>query len=306
MPTVTEIWAGRGGGDTAGGSGNEGTQRRYTRRFRVLMDSALDDSYEVLRVEGIPRITDPYVSSKGATDLGARCHDRNAEQVEGHRRMWEVTAEYSTDPADIGDPDKEGGGDGGEQDPLAQPAEIVWDGNEATRPAEVGYDANFGTVRGVVNSAGDPFDPPYEIDDYRPTLTITRNQANYSQGLALAYVNKVNNDGFFGFAPGQAKCKKISAKSVTEKGRTFWSVTYVFELRETWEVQYLDQGIYEWVGNDRRHIKTDDPERLPVSAPVPLNGAGGKLPRADVLDGNFAYRTYLFYTSASFSGLNLP
>lgn len=320
-PIVTEKHEGRGGSFEAGGNGNEGVQRRYTRVFQVLMDSILDGPLAVVQAEGIPRITDPYVEGD-KVDLGARCHSVEPQQEPLHRRVWTVTAAYSTDSDDIGDPDKEvsptdpeqqpgeqggaGQGQGGD-DPLNQPADISWDSEQYTRPVDEAYNTDAGRTEQVTNSAGDAPTPPLEKDDNRPTLTITRNQRTFDPYLPIAYQDTVNEDSFFGFDPGQAKCQRISARTVHEKSKSFWSVTYVFAFRrDGWNVSFRDEGYFQVSGGERLQIFTDDDVPIPVSQPWPLNGAGGKLGAAAVAASSFFYRRYRIYDRKSFSALNLP
>lgn len=326
MPTVTEIIEARSANIEAGGSGSEGIQRRYSRQFRVWMDSWADSSLRVVICEGIPRIGDVY-SVGGTTDTGARCHRVDPQATE-EPRQWTVTVEYSTSPNDIGDMLKEagtsadpnnpadnsgdqgqGGGPGGSQanNPLAKPAQIVWGVERYTVAAQKAYkDVDSGIQNvAVASAAGEPFDPPVEIDAGRLTLTITRNEPTFSQVTATLFQDRVNSDQFFEIGAGKVKCNGITGQSQEENGVQFWVVTYSFSIRlDGWYLVVLNQGFYEISGGNR--VRIVDSNGDPVSAPVPLNAAGAKLTVAQVQAGSFTYRTFQVYEEREFSVLNLP
>lgn len=327
--TVREQIDGREAEFETGGKGNEGVQRRYTRRFQVTLDtwgSNGQDLIDAVLATGIPRLGDPFTTGRH-TDLGSRCFSVVPSATE-EPRVFLVTAQYSNQPSDFGEPEKEVGNAANEpgqnenkpsdpnnpnsqegDDPLSRPAEIEWGEGQYS---EVIHKATLVTAgvaaantTAVCNSAGEPFDPPLEIERTFLTLRITRNQANFDQNKAQSFKSQMNSDTFFGFEAGKCKCKSITATNQYEKGRHFWRVTYFFEIRDSWDYEILDAGYWELVGGERVEIKF--PNGRPLSAPWPLDGAGAKLTVAQVQAGNaMQYRTYRVGEQKGFAGLNLP
>ena len=329
MPTVRERIEGREVENETGGRGNEGVQRRYTRVFDVELDvwsgSNAQDIIDAQLAEGIPRLGDPFTTGRH-TDLGSRCHSVVPSST-AEPRFFVVTAQYSSSPGDFGEPEKEVGNAANEpgqndnaakdpnnpqaqenDDPLSRPAEISWSQgsySEVVTKATLVGGAGDTENHPITNSAGEPFDPPLEVEKSFLILTITRNQANFNQSAANSYTNAYNSDTFFGFAAGTVKCKGISAVSVFEKNRHFWKATYVFEIRDAWDYEILDAGYWEVVGGNRVEIKF--PNGRPLSAPWPLDGAGAKLTPAAVQAGSVFYRKFRVAGSRkAFSVLNLP
>lgn len=155
MPTVTEIIDGRNALIEAGGRGNEGIQRRYVRKFRVILDNWTDGGLRAASAPGIPRVGEIYRDAGGSVDTGARCHAVEPEST-SEGRQWLVTCSYSSSDSDIGDIDKEtagkadpndpnnnssdpgsgGGGSGQEGGPLSKPAEITYSTQRVTKIAQ--------------------------------------------------------------------------------------------------------------------------------------------------------------------------
>jgi len=329
MPTVTELFDGRDGPLEAGGQGNEGIQRRYVRRFRVITDDWRHGPMRVRTAPRIPRIGDIYEEADGTRDAGARCYAVEPETSE-EPRQWFVTASYSTSEDDIGDIDKEtggaadandpnnnaaegpsndGSGESGGDNPLARPSEIVYEPQQGTKIVTLGYsldDLNLIAVGQVplTASSGEPIDPPIEIPDSWAMLTITRNELEFYDTKVEQFTNTINSTAFLGFDVGKVRCAGISARSVTESNLRFWQVTYSFEIRKTHNVKFLDQGYYQLVGGNKERILDFGGGQL--AAPWPLNGAGEELTPAEVTAGEFSYREYRVFEYADFTALNLP
>ena len=331
MPTVRERIEGREVENEAGGRGNEGVQRRYTRVFDVELDvwsgSNAQDIIDAQLAEGIPRLGDPFTTGRH-TDLGARCHSVVPSST-AEPRFFVVTAQYSSSPGDFGEPEKEVGNAANEpgqndnaakdpnnpqsqdnDDPLSRPAEISWSQGSysevITKATRVSAEGGEAKEMPVTNSAGEPFDPPLEVEKSFLILTITRNQANFNPNTASSYTNATNSDKFFGFEAGKVKCKGISGVSVFEKNRHFWKATYVFEIRESWDYELLDAGYWEIVAGKRKAIAFQNGR--PIPGPWPLDGAGLALTEAQVAaDQGYVYRKYRIADSrVAFAGLNLP
>ncbi|WP_254509892.1 hypothetical protein [Anatilimnocola floriformis] len=256
--SVREVGGGREG------SVNEKGERRYTRVFQVITDSALDGPLLVRTAPGIPGRGNIYATAT-EFDPGAKVKTITPSQSD-NPKIWEVRVEYDSVTED--EP----------ENPLERPPEVSW---SAAPYSRVAWKDNDG--KAIVNSAGHYFDPPLEVDDSRPVLSVTRNEAAFNPSLAIDYQDAVNSDGFLGFSPGQAKVAKIDASSATENDIFYWKVSYEFHFRrEGWELSVLDQGRYEKIGGKPVPIPEFDVagNEIPgsqVTDPVPLNGAGARL-----------------------------
>ena len=228
---VTETWHGR-----KISADQKAQEFQYGRSFNIITDSDLDGPQTVRYAAGIPRAFDPYVEADGKYEPYALCSHVEITQNAEIPRLWHAEAHYSTGSGQDGknqkDPTKEN------KDPLQRRAGISFDTVKFQRALEKDL-----TGRCIRNSAGDPFDPPLEVDDSRPTLTIERNEASFNNVVFLAYQDAVNNDVFFGFNPGCAKVDKIGVKEQFEKNQLFYRVTYVFHFRyDGWRLRPLDRG----------------------------------------------------------------
>src|SRR5262249_46326548 len=149
---------------------------------------------------------DTYTTS-AEFDLGALCNSVTCEQNDDAPRRWVVTCEYGPPTVEQGQQ---------QENPLLRPAVLTWGFTQNSRA--VWKDVN-GTP--IQNSAGDAFDPPPEIDDSRPVLTVTRNEAGFNPAIAIQYQDAVNSDQFLGFNAGVVKINGISSTSQSENGIAF-------------------------------------------------------------------------------------
>jgi len=134
-----------------------------------------------------------------------------------------------------------------EEDPLSEPADISWDDGEYS----VLYDMDIDGEE-VVNSMGEPFDPPLMRDISDPVLIIERNQASFSPTTKLTYQDTICAEVFYGAAVGRAKMGKIKARSVYA-AVAYWRARYEVQFRmntpadvpdeKAWWRCILDQGV---------------------------------------------------------------
>lgn len=136
----------------------------------------------------------------------------------------------------------------------------------------------------IVNTAGDPFDPPVTRDVSRRILVIEWNvtEASFDAGWIDTYTDKKNSTTFKGRSAGKMYLAKITAQRA-------WStvIGLYYKLRGEWHIdpngwnkRPLNAGMREKVtaqaGVRYRVITGDDGQ--PVSEPVPLDLNGLKLP----------------------------
>lgn len=277
---------------------NEKGETEYTRQFHVVTSSASVGNLAVRTATGIPRRGNVYATPT-EFDTTSVVKEVDAQQDEDNPRKWIVTANYG---APSGDQDQQN------ENPLLRPAVLTWGFVQAQKAMYKDLDN-----RPIANSAHEYFDPPPEVDDSRPVLTVSRNEPSFNPAIAIQYQDAINSDGFLGFQPGQAKVAGISATSQTENNFFFWHVTYEFHFRrDGWKLALADLGRNELVNGKRVAIPRRDEQgnKVPdtqVIDPVPLNGQGQELenPTPQSVAGvNFP--PFNVYKSLSFSPLGVP
>lgn len=258
--------------------------RTYTRVFRLTTSSQTDDAYTVGSNGSLPVIGNTHPS-----DANAYCGELDVQCVRGWR-IWDVTATYSTERVLS-------------STPTSDPTYITWDTEQFQKPATQDKDG-----KGVVNSAGDPFIPPAQMDDSRRVVTVQKNLANVPTWI-LSYQDAVNSDTFTidgrSIAIGEAKMQRVSVgPPEIRNGVTFRQVTFVIALqRDGWAMKILDQGHNEKdpsspTGRKLIYLKGQIP-----SGPVLLDGAGKA--QTDPKTANAVFLTYNVYKQQPFSSLPL-
>jgi len=301
---VNEIWNGRTG-DMSGDN-----SRSYSRVFRVFTNSNLDGPLTVLaaRRSGVPRLGDLYISPEGAIDTGSTAKRKSANNEDEDPRIWIVAVEYdnkTTDPeaqqeqeAETAEekPGEETAEDKEQDDPTEQFVNVSFGFQQFSKVVERDQNGKL-----IANSAKEPFDPPVEIDDSRPVLTVTRNEFAFNFSLIEQYKDAVNSDPFMGFGAGQVKVFNISGTRKSEERRIFWEITYEFHVRrEGWKLKLLDWGTRELIANEPKNIREKD-DNQPVLKPFPLNGQGQKAGAG----ADPAELTFTVYPEKSFAPLGL-
>jgi hypothetical protein len=191
------------------------------------------------------------------------------------------------------------------EDPLAVPPVIRWSFASESDVLESGCrPGSPSTIMPVLNSAGEPPDPPM-MKEYRDLLLqVTVNRSGFDPLIAAKYIDAVNSDTFFGFAAGKVKCRRFDADQLRAAGLVYYQLNFEFQIRTFasdvldvgdvgWNRRFLDQGYRELVPQDDGSLRltdigswldeydTDDvltkSTFKPVSKPVPLDGAGRAL-----------------------------
>jgi len=258
----------------------------------------------------------PLVSSLPSNPL-LLCRRVLPKQDKKSPLHWVVTAEYSTEYLSKQEKDAQQ-----YQNPVDRPSSIKWNTAKYNKP--VVYDTGNNLI---LNSAGDPFDPPPEKDASRWTATVTKNVPAVPSYI-LDYCDAVNSEQFTiqGLPVAQYVAKIMSIEIGEEQAaqisefqeQTYFTFTYTLEFRsaqvtrnsgvkepEGWLLRLLDQGFREKDPNDstkRRHIKDDASPAKFVTHPWPLDGTGKKL--ADPKVSTAKQRNFDVYNYISFS--NLP
>lgn len=279
-------------GEGRGGRKGQKGEVTYRRVFIVITKSKSDGPQVVMNAvdpntgTSVPLIGEIYVAGNDL-DVNARCIGVDPQEIDGHgSKIWQVNCEYSTKWQDATD------------DPLLRPTDISFSFAQFQRPVWLDINASA-----ITNSANAYFDPPVEIDDSRPVLTMVRNESWFSTSLAIDYQDAVNSDIFFGFPVRTVKIAGISGQNAVENGIQFVKVTYEFHIRrELWiPLKILDAGMQD---KNRNTTIPGTSGQIAVE-PWPLNGSGTFL-TAPTTTSLLQFRSFTVYKERAFSALALP
>jgi hypothetical protein len=215
---VTSITDLKGEGSRSG-HWHVGQGRSYQRKLQVITNSVFDGPATVMSQVGA-QYGDIYNAGYGTEFDGfCYCQSVDCDPVGDDGLQWEITLGY-------GWYDAATAGGGPTQDPLAMPIEVSWGLRDHETVLDTDQDGNA-----VLNTAGDPYDPPIVIDDPRLVMTVVRNERAFNVGWVLAYRNAVNSDTFAGFPPLTCKVLNISSRSQWHQDAGwYYQTTYEFEF----------------------------------------------------------------------------
>jgi hypothetical protein len=223
--------------------------------------------------------------------LGHSCRNVKVTQDDGAPRKWTIEAEYSSKPIRENQQ---------EENPLNRPAQIEIETASYKRAIWQDIDS-----KAVLNSAGDYFDPPIEIDQAFWTFRVKKNVADLPTWI-LDYENAVNNSAITirGLSLPQytAKLSNIRVGDLKIEGDyNYFEFSYIVEVRrDKWiPLKVLDQGLRFKDGTNRKHIMDNSTPPRPVSSPRLLNGSGAVL--SDPTPTNAVYREFTVYYARNFS-----
>jgi hypothetical protein len=266
-------------------SGREATNlkgiRTYTRVFNFSTSTQTDDAWDVGSHANAPVI--------GSAFRDAWCISSQPRCVDG-KLAWKITAQYSSE-RELN------------TNPTLEPALITWDSEQFQRPAVFDKNGNA-----IVNSAGDPFDPPNMMDDSRRVVTVEKQLAVVPSWI-LTYQDAVNSDTFsidgISIGIGLAKMQRVSVSPVQSRnGTSFRTVHFTIHLQKSgWLLEPLDAGFRErnYEGELVNIVNPGDGEE--PSAPVPLDGAGAALDNPSYT--NNVFLSFSVYETKVFSSLPL-
>lgn len=223
-------------------------RRIYTHEYLVKTDNDLDHQGVVLSQsmstgpDPVPALWDNYHISTGTAPDDADVYLQRKEirrMVDDgtERRSWIVTCIWT--PPEPGN----NSGEPPTENPLLRPVRYSLEWASKTKIAEKDKDGNP-----MVNSAGDKFDPPVEVDDARPVLVATKNMDGDNLGaiiaLAIEYKNAVNTGSFFGAGTRQAKVESITSGDLMEEnGFRYYAVVFRIQFdSDTWDFSIVDKG----------------------------------------------------------------
>lgn len=252
--TAKKIADGRGGDEEF--RGNK-TVRSYTDVYRVVTNNFTDEAAVVRSI--LPQIGSVY-------SFDARAFLRRVSTSQSiAKTVWIANLFYSTE-FEV------------EPDPTDDPARITWGFEKFQRAVFEDKDG-----KGIVNSAGDPFDPTVMIDDSRQIVTLRKN-LGFVPSWILTYRDAVNLAAFTvdGVSVGAriGKIDDIQISEVQERNDIFYrALTLKIAMNpDTWDTKVLDQGFRKKDPSDgtkRNNIISDD--GTDPAKPVLLDGSGAVL-----------------------------
>ena len=257
--------------------------RTYQRKFKLRTTSQADGPFAVGSNGSLPIIGNAHPEDANAFCISLQVENTNPWAG------WTVTANYS-DERTIDDT------------PTDDAASISWGSEQFQKPAVFDLSGKL-----IVNSAGDPFDPPAMMDDSRRVVTVEKNLAVVPSWI-LDYQDAVNSDVFsvdgISIGIGKAKMQNVTVSPRQRRnGTTFRTVTFTIHLqRDGWLLDILDAGFREKVSGGRRNIKNNGDGEAPT-APVPLDGNGQ--PIDDPTPTNCVFLQFAVYKTRPFSSLPL-
>lgn len=278
--------------------------REYESQFMAICDDPNDGPQIVREASGLPRYGDPW-RTPNEIDLDARLVGRDTRTDPENACVHILTFKYSTD-ANAADGQAGAGAVIPEQQEIDLAPEIEWDFVERevatihARRAELWQgDKRLTVFAGkrtngrvpIRNSAGDIFDPPLVDYQARLVLRISRAVGSYNPLQAAEYAYVLNSDTWLGFEPGTLLLYPIRAKTVFNKGLSYYRTNTEIHIRFDGHAHdILDMGMREYL--TEQEIK-DNPKkwksRTPgyneiqnargqaVSEPVHLDGYGHAL-----------------------------
>lgn len=303
-------------------------ERRYSRAWRVCVDSQLNGPAEAFLLVPIKR-WEPYVESSGFIDKWALAVDGDCQREKADDPFtWIVTINYTSKFWDAINRDLKKSG----QDPNSQNKDSPQ--NPLTRPPHYDYgqwtwqralDHDFRyeqTPTGIngpqsmTNSAGDKFDPPYMFEEAGASIIVTRNEPFFDVDKAVSYSRRMNSKTMWGWGPFTLLCRSITGSDEIENGFPYSKVRYEFWIKwfqlknsdgsttnVTWKFRALDQGYNQLDPNDiTKRIAILCPNHGVVMQPQLLDGSGRLLaPGKDPF-----YKEFWTFPAVDLNDLQLP
>jgi hypothetical protein len=265
--------------------------RTYSRTYKVRTSDGATSEIDILAASGVPAFGSAHPADPTAflSDKSLSLHKN------GLRPIWHVACEWTNDT------DK-----AMSKSPIypETPAKISGAWEQEIVPVEVDLNGDP-----IVNTAGDPFDPPVTEPKPIPTLTIQVNLASgdFSESWMEQFFNAVNADTYRGKPAGTVLVQDINFTQEIWTNDDGVDITYyavnikLAYNKDGWQPSILSQGYRKKDGASLTHIR--DKEGRDISAPVPLDEDGLPLFGDDVTAANVVYVNPTTKNEVSFSDL---
>mgnify|MGYP000389167234 CR=1 FL=1 len=268
--------------------------KTYHRKFVVKSTILTETETVILGAAGIPAMADSHPD-----DSFAICVGRQAVQNPKDHLLWMVTCDYSTDwtPPES------------ETDPTNFRDKVTI----GTTFYELPFYEDAITGEGIMNTAGDPFDPPLMREVAVTTFRIVKNVGSIPSWL-LSMRNTINDADItirgVSIAKNLARLRAVEISDELYKNAIlYYQVDLEIEVDELGHGAYvLNDGLnelYDGYGGtpgDKRPIM-DTGEMIQTPAPLALDGS--RIPVTDLPDSAIILQ-FQRYPEADFSVLNLP
>ena len=141
------------------------------------------------------------------------------------------------------------------------------------------------TTFDVTNTAGDPMDPPVEIEEAQLQITITKNVpiANFTVPSIQRLINTVNNAQWIGLGERTCRVTGLEVQSRTENSYVFFELSATITHNpDQWDIAFQDRGFNQWIGTElspptgKKKI-VDNSGREPTTNGYALDGTGTPL-----------------------------
>lgn len=225
----------------------------------------------------------PYVTTIDGINplIPLLCRKLSIKQDKKSPLHYVITADYSSEPITQQEKNQTE-----EPNPLDRPPSIKWKTNKYTKAIYKDVDGNA-----IVNSAGEFFDPPPEVELFRWCASVSSNvEAVPEFILEFGKGGPINDSEFtiqgLTVSEGIARVTDfdISDKQTAQVGEdtvSYYVFSYSLEFRdEGWKLSLLDQGLRQVDPSDetkRIEITDDGSPAKPVKRPWPLDGEGGRV-----------------------------
>ncbi len=269
MATITEHNESPSGGDV-----QEQFGRKYRRHFIVdTGNETLGPAY-VMSLGGLPALFAPYAYG-GESDAGALVTNRDFKRRSGARHIWDVEIEYSTKSLEPGQQN---------DNPTERPPDVAWESERVEEVADLDRNGNP-----ILNTAGQPYDPPLMRDYKLRTLVYTRNEPTFDWSLSLDYEDTINSSTFLGKPAFTWRVLDIDARRAFEEGELFWVVTYRLQYkRRGWKRKVMSLGFKDKDGKeilDEHGNRPSEPWKLDANGdPIKAAGAPGHTQTFEIFD----------------------
>lgn len=209
-----------------------------------------------------------------------------------NRLVWDITGSYQERP----DRERDEA-----QNPLEEPTTLSWSSEARAIALSKDKDGNA-----IVNSAGQPFDPPLTGDTHTLVATIKYNSAEFNPVLGVDFQDAVNEAatvvGNVNAGARMAKVLEIGAEERFFEDIIYWEATIKVGLRrETWDRVVMDMGVYS-LDDDGKIVRAITEDGEEATEPLKLDGSGKIL---DPQTAPAVFRTFRVAAEKDFGPLNL-
>jgi hypothetical protein len=262
---------------------SENMNRRINRSYRIRCDRPDEEEAVVIIGSNMPVILAPHPTVPQLRCTSVRC----TQQTDNDPFVWIAKVTWASIVLSrraantSADPSKRN------ENPLLRPAVLSFATEKFQRTARRARTnitftdgvTTFTAGRDILNSSFDQFESPVMKDDFRPTITITKNVPTWSTTEWRAAINKLNLTDFLGFGPGEVKVADITGSEGFENDIPFFTKVGQFHVASEedgdWLVRALDCG-YQIDGLNGK-IPISLPDGTKPSTPPRLDGDGALL-----------------------------